>query len=127
MTMLTKYNDTMLTPYFNLFDFSPFSFADDYSGSRSVASNYRVETDDSNLMLSIDLPGVKAADLSVQTSGREVKVTGKLRGKDFKHSYRISKSYDPETVSAELEAGVLTLTFGKTSLTETKTVEVVVK
>lgn len=91
------------------------------------SSVYRTEEKDNELHLSIDLPGVKGKDISVQATGREIKVTGKLRGEDFKYSYVLSKDYDPETVAATHEDGVLTLTFGKTSTAKTKTVEIKVK
>jgi HSP20 family molecular chaperone IbpA len=92
-----------------------------------TSSEYRVEEKDNELHLSIDLPGVKAKDISVQTTGRDIKVTGKLRGDDFKYSYVLSKDYDPETISAIHEDGVLTLTFGKTSASKARTVEIKVK
>ena len=92
-----------------------------------TSSEYRVEEKDNELHLSIDLPGVKAKELSVQTTGRDIKVTGKLRGEDFKYSYVLSKDYDPETISAIHEDGVLTLAFGKTSASKTRTVEIKVK
>jgi HSP20 family molecular chaperone IbpA len=92
-----------------------------------TSSEYRVEEKDNELHLSIDLPGVKAKELSVQTTGRDIKVTGKLRGDDFKYSYVLSKDYDPETISAIHEDGVLTLTFGKTSASKARTVEIKVK
>lgn len=91
------------------------------------SSVYRTEEKDNELHLSIDLPGVKGKDITVQVTGREIKVTGKLRGEDFKYSYALSKDYDPETVTATHEDGVLTLTFGKTPTAKTKTVEIKVK
>ena len=91
------------------------------------SSVYRVEEKDNELHLSIDLPGVKSKDISVQVMGREIKVTGKLRGEDFKYSYALSRDYDPDTVAATHEDGVLTLTFGKTVTAKTKTVEIIVK
>lgn len=91
------------------------------------SSVYRTEEKDNELHLSIDLPGVKGKDISVQATGREIKVTGKLRGENFKYSYVLSKDYDPETAAAIHEDGVLTLTFGKTETAKTKTVEIKVK
>ena len=91
------------------------------------SSTYRVEEKDNELQLSIDLPGVKAKDLSVQATGRDIKVTGKIRGEDFKYSYVLSKEYDPDTVSAIHEDGVLTLSFSKTAASKTRTVEIKVK
>lgn len=93
----------------------------------STSSVYRVEEKDNELHLSIDIPGVKPKEISVQSTGRDIKVSGKLRGEDFKYSYVLSKDYDPETISATHEDGVLTLTFGKTSASKTRSVEIKVK
>jgi len=87
----------------------------------------RTEEKDNELHLSIDLPGVKSKDISVQVTGREIKVLGNLRGEDFKYSYALSKDYDPEAVTATHEDGVLTLAFGKTVASKTKTIEIKVK
>lgn len=91
------------------------------------SSVYRTEEKDNELHLSIDLPGVKGKDITVQVTGREVRVTGKLRGDDFKYSYALSKDYDPETVTATHEDGVLILTFAKLTTAKTKTVEIKIK
>lgn len=91
------------------------------------SSVYRTEEKDNELHLSIDLPGVKGKDITVQVTGREIRVTGKLRGDDFKYSYALSKDYDPETVTATHEDGVLILTFAKLTTAKTKTVEIKIK
>lgn len=91
------------------------------------SSVYRTEEKDNELHLSIDMPGVKPKEISVQSTGRDIKVSGKLRGEDFKYSYVLSKDYDPDTISAIHEDGVLTLTFGKTSASKTRSVEIKVK
>lgn len=109
--------------------FDPFRFLDHLyepsSRARSQkASGYRVETTDDGLTLSIDLPGVKSKDVTVQSVGRELKVCGKVRGEEFKHYYKLSKDYDADTAEALMEDGVLTLTFRKAKDTETRTIEV---
>ena len=91
------------------------------------SSVYRTEEKDNELHLSIDLPGVKSKDLSVQATGRDIKVLGKLRGEEFKYTYVLSKDYDPETVTATHEDGVLTLVFGKSSAAKTKIIDIKVK
>jgi HSP20 family protein len=122
--MLAKYYDSMLKP--ELFD--AFFYGLPTSQSRSLfSSDYRVETKEEGLTLSIDLPGVKSKDLTVQATGREVKIEGKVRGEDFKYTYRVSKDYDPETVDATLEDGVLTLLFKKTRNNNTKTIDIKLK
>ena len=119
--MLTKYYDSMLKP--DLFDAFFYGLPPVKTRS-SVLNDYRVDSNSDGLQLSVDLPGVKSKDLSVQVTGRDVSITGKARGEDIKHTYRISKDYDPDTVDAVLEDGVLTLTFKKSGGLEPKTVEV---
>lgn len=129
--MLTKYYDSMLKP---LDVFDTFRFFDDFyrssTGSKhnaSCAAPYRADVTDAGLELALDLPGVKAKDLSVQVVDRSVIVSGKLRGEDFKHAYRISKDHDPASVEATLEDGVLSLRFSRTKELQARNVEVKVK
>lgn len=128
--MLTKYYDTMLKPFDTLDALRMFD--DIYTPSwglkpRSSASSYRVNTTDTGLELSLDLPGVKSRDLSVQVSGRNVSISGKLRGEEFTHTYAVAKAYDVEAIDAALEDGVLTLKFDRVKEASVKTVEVKVK
>lgn len=130
--MLTKYDyDTMLTNPRNLIDifkvFDDSLYNNNSVKSPSTSSAYRVNTTEDELEISIDVPGLKAKDLSVQTLGREIKVNGKIRGEEFKYSYRLSRDYDPDTVDATLEDGVLTLKFRKLKQVLSKTVEVKIK
>ena len=126
--MLAKYYDSMLPGPLDVF--STFKLLDDLylaPENKSKSSAYRVETDDRELTLSIDLPGVKSSDLQVTAQGREIKVSGKLRGQDFKHTYKVSKDYDTETIDALLEDGVLTLRFKKASDATLKTISIKTK
>jgi HSP20 family protein len=93
----------------------------------SGTSIYRIEEKDNELHLSIDVPGVKHKDISVQVTGYEIRVSGKLRGEEFKHTYSLSRDYNPDTVTATHEDGVLIITFGKTVTAKTKTVEIKAK
>lgn len=125
--MLTKYYDSMIkTP--NLFD--TLSIFDDLYGpgwsrpSDVIDSSCRVNPTDEGLELSFDLPGVKKADLSVQVTGNQVDISGKVRDRDFKRSYRISRTYDPDPVEAILEDGVLTLKFLRSPETRPRRIEI---
>jgi len=130
--MLTKYDyDTMLTNSRNFIDLFKI-FDNDLYGSNSMkayasSTAYRVNTTENELDLSIDVPGLKAKDLSVQTFGRDIKISGKIRGENFKYSYQLSKDFDPDTVDASLEDGVLTLKFHKLKQPPSKVVEVKIK
>lgn len=129
--MLTKYYDSMTaTP--SLFD-SLWFFDDLYGSSRSRStverhdSSHRVTTTDEGLEMSFDLPGVKRSDLSVQVTGHQLDISGQVRGRDFKQSYRINRIYNPDPNTATLEDGVLTLRFSRTADSRPRTVDVTVK
>lgn len=64
--------------------------------------------------ITADIPGVKATDLdiSVDTAVLTIKGTRKDYGK-FTKSYELADTLDPETLTASLEDGVLTITIGK--------------
>lgn len=127
--MLTKYYDSMLKPS-SLFD-SLWIFDDLYGSNRlgndRVDSSYRVNATDECLELSFDLPGTKRSDLSVQVTGHQVDISGKIREKNFKYSYRINKAYDPSTIEAKLEDGVLTLRLERTPESRPRTIDVSIK
>ena len=86
-----------------------------------------MEEKNNELHLSVDLPGVKRKEISVQITARDINISGKLRGEDFKYSYSLSNEYDPDAVTAIYEDGVLTLTFGKSLVLKTKTIKIKVK
>ena len=75
------------------------------------------------LVLSADMPGVRAEDLDIQCENRELRIHGKvfpryqgveLRKReygvgDFVRSFAIGESIDANKIEAELSNGVLTL------------------
>ena len=87
--------------------------------------SFRSNVTEEGLVLSIDLPGVKKTDLTVQVKGNQLDVSGKLREKDFKYSYRINRIYKPEPREATLEDGVLTMKFE--TISEARTINVLIK
>jgi HSP20 family molecular chaperone IbpA len=129
--MMNKYYDSMLKSD-NLFQ--TLRILDDIcSPTLTTRQRYftstaaaKTEVKDNELHLSVDLPGVKSSDLSVQAEGRTIKIVGKRKGEEIKHAYTLSREYDPETTSAKLEDGVLNLTFSK-SVSSTRKIEVKTK
>lgn len=126
--MLIKYYDSMLKTQdilnaFRLFD----DVASNHQATQVKSyghSSYRTESTDRGLSLSIDLPGVKVTDLTVQVMGSDVKVSGKIRGADFDYVYRLDKEYDLDTTEAALDSGVLTLLFQKSKRAAGRKIEV---
>lgn len=124
--MLAKrYYDDVASLKRSLWD--PFSVFEDYNralDSLSADNFYRTEKTEVGVNLSIDLPGVKGSDLDVTVEGRTLRVKGIQRGRQISYSYLISKEYDPNTIDASLQDGVLTLGFTKSPELEPKKVTV---
>jgi HSP20 family protein len=85
---------------------------------------YRSENRDNKLIVSVDLPGVKQKDIDIQMTGQNLSISGTLRGEKFKYSYLISREYNPETIDAILEDGVLELSFEKFASESPKKIEI---
>jgi len=117
--MFGRYEATLRSPDF----LDMFKILDDaaYVQTKNATN---IDKTENGLEFSIDLPGVKPEDLSVKTTGRTLTIEGKNRGKNFTHSYRISKDYDPDSLEATLEHGVLTLKLGKCVNEETKSIKI---
>lgn len=118
--MLTRYDSMMTSPFtlwdsFRLLDASPYA---------SGTSNFDVETTDDGILLTVELPGARLEDLSLTTADREVTVSGKRRGRDFKHTYALAKTYDTSTADATLIDGVLTVKFLKSQAARSRTVTI---
>lgn len=106
--MLVRYNDTMRSPMFDLFD--PFRVFNDID--RRVV-RHRSDTIDEE-GVKIELPGVKASDVDVSIDGRTLKVTGKSRhGTEFSYAYTLKSSVDESTITANLTDGLLTISLPK--------------
>ena len=75
--------------------------------------SFEVFEESGHLVMTLDIPGAKSADLKVESTGNLIKIFGKQKGKDFSYEYNLSKNYDPYSGVAKLEDGVLTLSFSK--------------
>ena len=118
--MFIRYDSTFRSSDF----LDMFKILDDTSYVQLSGGTHRVDKTDEGLLFSLDLPGVKPEDLSVKTTGRNLTVEGKNRGKNFSHSYRISRDYDLDSAQASLERGVLTIKFTNSMNAETKNIKV---
>ena len=101
-------------------------FVDFYSTSTKNSSNVNVHTEVTEEGISFfnDIPGVKAIDVDVKTVGHTISISGKSQRCEFKTSYSLSKDYDPDSVDAELEDGVLMLKFRKSASSIPKKINV---
>ena len=81
--------------------------------SNSIGVETKVN-EDGSASFSVDLPGVKQDNLSVEVTDSVVTVSAERKTKTsaytYNKSFNLSEKYDPTTLVAELEDGVLTLT-----------------
>jgi HSP20 family molecular chaperone IbpA len=104
-------------------------FLDDVFGPsilprRISTSAWTVKKTDDGLALSIDVPGVKASDLSVRIVDRELRVRGVRDGTEVSYTWRITSAVDPETCDALLVDGVLTVSFKHAASARARSVSV---
>jgi len=80
------------------------------------------------LLLLADLPGVEPDGLSVSFEAPELRIEGRRGSGDtagvYSRTFRVSEQLDPAGISAELNAGVLTLRLAKAAHTKPRKIEV---
>ena len=80
------------------------------------------------LLLLADLPGVEPEGLSVSFEAPELRIEGRRGSGDaasvYTRTFRVSEQIDPNGISAELSAGVLTLRLAKAAHTKPRKIEV---
>ena len=89
-----------------------------------MPSAWTVNKTDDGLALSVDMPGVKVADLDVKIVDRVLRVKGVRDGTEMSHAWRLMSAVDPETCDALLEHGVLTVTFKSAASSRSRSIEV---
>lgn len=125
--MLTKFydrNNTLANSFFEPFYlFSDLAWSQHSSQSRTRAF-YNVDSDESGLTLTVDLPGVKKDDLKIEALDKTITVKSKRGDEESTTSYRISKDYDIDSADAKLENGVLSLRFNKAKTSNSRVIQI---
>jgi HSP20 family protein len=86
-----------------------FSDAVDSANTRS-----QVESDETSITLTLDVPGLSKEQLTIGIEGRIVRITSKDDApRSFKAAYKLGSDVDASKSEAKLENGVLTLKFSK--------------
>jgi HSP20 family molecular chaperone IbpA len=104
-------------PFFHDFFGPQFGPSSALRQAPSPAHHHIYETDDS-VTLSIDVPGIKSNDLQVQFEDNVLRISGerKTAGSESKFVRSFSmdpKNVDVDSIKANLDCGVLTLTVPK--------------
>jgi HSP20 family protein len=102
----------------SLWSDSFFSDAFDHSSSR-----VQVDSDDSSITLTLDVPGLAKEQLTIGIEGRVVRITSKDDApRSFKAAYKLGSEIDSAKSEAKLENGVLTLKLAKVAPVSRETV-----
>jgi HSP20 family protein len=73
-----------------------------------------VESDETSITLSLDVPGLSKEQLTIGVEGRIVRINSKDDApRSFKAAYKLGSDVDAGKSEAKLENGVLTLKFAK--------------
>ena len=73
-----------------------------------------VAQDDKAWTVTLDLPGVRRDELTIQVEGTAVQLSTKAEARrPFKAAYELPQEIDVDATTASLESGVLTLVLGK--------------
>jgi HSP20 family molecular chaperone IbpA len=124
--MLTKYNDLMTSN-------NPWRVVDDVFKTWTLRQmpesrqSYRCEQINDEMILSVDLPGVKPSDIDVTSEDELIIISYTLRDKKQTQSYDINRDYDVSAATAKLENGVIELRFPKIKRIKGKKIQIEIK
>jgi HSP20 family protein len=86
-------------------------FSDAFDGKNQQS---QVESDETSITLSLDVPGLSKEQLTIGIEGRIVRITSKDDAqRSFKAAYKLGSDVDAAKSEAKLENGVLTVKFTK--------------
>ena len=94
---------------------------------RTVAPLMDLFEADDAFLLRGDLPGVDEDDLQISVEKRELVIEGRsgvAGGIHYRRSFRISGKIDVEGISAELDAGVLSVRLPKIAAAQKRRIEI---
>ena len=117
---------------FNLFNEIDRAFTPVFKTSQrsDLSNSYQVQENDDVIHLSIDVPGVKIEDLTIDVKGQSLTIEAKRRSRlvddegnnkvisTFHKSFRLPKSIESDSLEASLVDGVLDVILPKTKPVE---------
>ena len=125
MTTLNQNRNNLIDEMINdIFRVYPNSYR--YSNS----SNYKTDSDEDGLTLTMDVPGYNKKLIDVTVSGDKLSIEGKVHSGDtdgFIHNFTISDNLDTEGIDATVIDGVLTVSIPYAEAVKPRKIEVKVK
>ena len=96
----------------------------------SNSSNYKTDSDEDGLTLTMDVPGYNKKLIDVTVSGDKLSIEGKAHSGDtdgFVHNFTISDNLDSDGIDATVVDGVLTVSVPYAEAVKPRKIEVKVK
>jgi len=96
----------------------------------SSSSNYKTDSDEDGITLTMNVPGYNKKLIDVTVSGDKLSIEGKSHSGDtdgFVHNFTISDNLDSEEIDATVIDGVLTVSIPYAETVKPRKIEVKVK
>ena len=100
------------------------------SYKHSDSSDYKTDSDDDGVILTMNVPGYNKKLIDVTVSGDKLSIEGKAHSGDtdgFNHNFTISENLDADGIDATVVDGVLTVLIPYAEAVKPKKIEVKVK
>ena len=97
---------------------------------QNESSNYKTDTDEDGVTLTMDVPGYNKKLIDVNVSGDKLSIEGKAHSGDtdgFNHSFTINDKLDSDGIDAIVVDGVLTVSIPYAEAVKPRKIEVKVK
>jgi len=78
-----------------------------------TASPVQVSHGEDGVSLSVDMPGVDPRDLDLTFEAGQLTIAGKRGERSYRYTVALGDEYDPDSIEATLDKGVLSLTAAK--------------
>ena len=96
----------------------------------NISSDYKTDTDDDGVTLTINVPGYNDKLIDISVSGDKLTIEGKAHSGDtdgFIHNFTISDNLDTDGIDATVIDGVLTVSIPYAEAVKPRKIEVKVK
>ena len=116
----------------NLLDeiFDDIFTAHPHSNRYSNSTDYKIDSDDDGVILTMNVPGYNKKLIDVSVSNDNLTIEGKAHSGDtdgFNHSFTINDNLDSDGIDATVVDGVLTVSIPYTETVKPRKIEVKVK
>ena len=101
-----------------------------YSYRHPNSTDYKTDSDDDGITLTMNVPGYNKKLIDVSVSGDKLTIEGKANSGDssgFNHSFTINDNLDSEEIDATVIDGVLTVSIPYAEAVKPRKIEVKVK